>query len=153
MGLAAAGEPQALGREKSDGEMQMPEESRIVPCLSMKIANFNPNHRYRFLVWSPPEQRWLAGLAFAKGDDSIYLAPHLQRQYTLTGHDSRGSDFAIAVEPYQDLHVSFHESGAVNLTAAGRRIELRGKQPTGPHCRSGGRALRTYILGFAITIR
>jgi hypothetical protein len=111
----------------------MPGESRIVPFVSLTIADFNPNHKYRFLVWVPPEQRWLAHLAFAKGDDSIYLAPHLQRQYTLTGHDCGGSDFAIVVEPHHDLHVSFHESGAVNLTAGGRRIELRGKEPTAPH--------------------
>ena len=107
----------------------MKEQASKVFALSARIINFNPNHKYRFLVWAPPTQHWLANLAFARNDDSIYISPQLQRSYTISGHRGHDEGHNVVVEPDQDIHLSFHHSGVVNLTIAGERIELRRERP------------------------
>lgn len=103
-----------------------------VPALSLTVTNFNPNHKYRFLMLMP-SLRWLVELAFAGRDDSIYLAPRVQQDYMLVGRDSDENPFEISVSPSQDLHLSLHDSGIVNLTAARRRIKIRHQPPDARH--------------------
>lgn len=109
----------------------MPTESYQVPGLSLIFRNFNPNHKHRLLVWIPPCQRWLANLAFAKNDESIYLSPQLNKTYTLTAVNSQGEHFETSADASNELHFSFHETGIVNLTIAQRRIQLRSPQREG----------------------
>jgi hypothetical protein len=109
--------------------------TRIVPFLTISIANFNPNHKYRFLALMP-SLRWFADLAFAGRDDSIYIAPRLQQHYMLVGQDCGGNAFETSVDPSQDLHVSLHHSGVVNLTIGERRFEI-GRQTGVPALRLG----------------
>jgi len=72
-----------------------------------------------------PSLRRLANLAFAGGDDSIYIAPRLQQTYILAGRDTSGRPFQVSVQPPQDLHLSLHHTGTVNLTTGGHRYEIR----------------------------
>ena len=95
-----------------------------VPCLKLVIANVNPNHKLRFLFLMPAT-RWLADIAFAGGDNSIYVAPHLEVTYTLIGRTVSGEEFAVQAQPGQDLHFSLHRSGIVNLTVGDQQFRIR----------------------------
>ena len=103
-----------------------------VPVLSLTVSNFNPNHKCRFVLLTP-SLRWLADLAFAGSDDSIYVAPRLQQPYTLAGRGSSGTQFQVVVDPPQDLHLSLHHSGTVNLTVGAQRFEIRRERPEAFH--------------------
>jgi hypothetical protein len=105
-----------------------------VPVLTLTVANFNPNHKYRFLLLMPL-LRWFVDLAFAGRDDSIYIVPHLQQVYTLAGSDSGGVPFEAVVDPTQGLHLSLHHSGTVNLTIRDRRFKIRQQPPEAFHGR------------------
>jgi hypothetical protein len=94
-----------------------------VPLMSYTLPNFNPNHKYRILLM--PWLFWVADLAFAVRDDSIYIAPQLRHAYTLPGRESSGASFKVFVQPPRNLHLSLHHLGTVNLTTGGRRIEIR----------------------------
>ena len=116
----------------------MPQEKEIeesvvgnehkVPYLSLEIGDFSPRHKFRFVLFTPPPFRFLCDVSFVKRDESIYLAPHVNDVYALVGRESDGSEFKAQVKPSEDLHLSLHDSGMVNLTAGQRRYTLQGSQ-------------------------
>jgi hypothetical protein len=95
-----------------------------VPFLSLTIEKFNPNHRVRFLT-SFPSVRYLFDLSTAVGDDSFYLFPKLAQETSIQEPDQNGGTVTRTVPPTGDVHMSFHESGAVNIHTGGIRRLLR----------------------------
>jgi hypothetical protein len=97
--------------------------SPSVPFISVTISDFNPNHKYRIVLM--PSLHRLANLSFAGGDDSIYIAPRLQQTYILAGRDSGDRPFQVSLQTSQDLHLSLHHTGTVNLTIGDQRYQIR----------------------------
>jgi len=111
----------------------MADLGRRVPVLSLTVGKFNPNHRVRFLT-SWPSTRFLFDLSTAVGDDSFYLAPKLAQETSIQEPDPNGGTVTRTVPPAGDVHLSFHESGAVNIHTGGIRRLLRpGGAGRGPH--------------------
>jgi hypothetical protein len=100
--------------------------SKQISYLTFTIDNFNPNHKIRFVAFGNPPCH-LFDLASAVGDDSFYLAPLLSRPITV----HRAGGFAGLVEvaggPSHQIHLSFHESGAVNLHIGNSNLRVRSK--------------------------
>lgn len=101
----------------------MAETGRQVPYLTFTLSHFNPNHRLRFVGLVSPI-RYLFDLSSAVGDDSFYLAPKLMHDVSIQQQlPDRASIVHRATAG--DLHLSIHESGAVNLHAGGESQSLR----------------------------
>jgi len=120
--------------------------SESVPYVSLTVDAFNPNHRLRFLGLADPT-RYLFDLATAVGDDSFYLAPKFERPTTVSDQNNRLPTGGIEVPPDGDFHVSFHQSGAVNLHLLGSRRLLR---PAGAGRGQSGLAARLVFNSTAL---
>jgi hypothetical protein len=95
--------------------------------IQQVMRDFNPNHKYKFLLFNPPDMRWIFNLGFAVRDESIYIAPQLSKEVTIRGSDAAGLPYAPVVPLSTDLHLSIHHSGVANLAAGGRQVQLRGE--------------------------
>ncbi len=95
-----------------------------VSYLTFTVENFNPNHRVRFISLTEPTC-YLFDLSTAVADDSFYLAPKLRQPITIQITDQEGQAISAAAAPTEDVHLSFHDSGAVNLHAGGSRYTMR----------------------------
>ena len=97
-------------------------------ALDLTLNELNPNHKYRMALMSPLSRHWLAELGVVRADESVYLMPLINRPCTFTvGGSSR--DRTRQVSPSTGMHVSFHDSGAINVYLGEERVPLR--SPTG----------------------
>lgn len=87
------------------------------------MTPLNPNHKVRLVLL--PAMRWIADIKFAAKDDSLYLIPHVEQIYEITGKDADGTDFQESLAPGIPLHVSYHATGTLNLTLGPKRITVR----------------------------
>jgi hypothetical protein len=115
----------------------MTKSVRQVPYLSLTIDEFNPNHRIRFVAFASPI-RYLFDLSTAVGDESFYLAPKLANEVSVQLRVAGQAPIAHTASG-ADLHLSLHESGAVNLHSGGQRQSLR---PAGAGRGAQGLAVR-----------
>ena len=108
----------------SDDPGKLPEGT--VPYLSMTFINQNPNHKFLLPSDDRESERFIyvADLGFVQKDDSVYVVPHLTREYTLRAQDARsGEPVTLAMRPGQGVHMSLDESGAINMEHVGRADE------------------------------
>jgi hypothetical protein len=128
--------------------MRDDQRTREVPVLTFTVSNFNPNHRVRFVGFSIPTIRYLFDLSSAVGDDSFYLAPKFVMDAVISGQQPGQAPLIKKAGPGDELHLSFHESGAVNLHVAGVRTVLRsddtGRGPQGLTLRLVFSSLRLF---------
>lgn len=95
-----------------------------IPVLTTSWP-WNPNHRYRFYVIGLDHvPRWLFTIRFSNKDQSLYLTPLYEREYSVQSMGS-GQDTHFKQSPGSDFHLSLHESGIVNLTTSDGRVRLR----------------------------
>lgn len=82
-----------------------------VPTLNLSFKNLNANHKLKFYLQGV-KFYWLFRLTFARSDNSIYLTPIFKTPPLFK--------LANSEEPKQitniDFHISFHDSGIVNVT-------------------------------------
>ncbi|MCI0402287.1 MAG: hypothetical protein L0212_02045 [Acidobacteria bacterium] len=100
--------------------------SNRILTLDITLAELNPNHKYRLALFGL-DSRWLADLSFVKRDESIYLMPLIDREYTLDLPDSLGQRIQHQVLPNSGFHISLHASETINITVGGRRVGSRTK--------------------------
>ena len=103
----------------------MSSQEKSVPFLTLEYGEVNPNHKLKLLALVIPQNRWITNVAFARNDDSIYLAPQLDRIFTIVGLDKDGIQFSFVSSPGADIHVSLHNSGVVNITIGEINHRLR----------------------------
>jgi len=105
--------------------MSSDEQSRRGVAINMTLPAVNPNHKYRLVLMSPGEWRWLADLAFAVSDDSIYFMPLVTREYTSVFFDGSGAQSTHTIVPNTGFRFSFHASGIVNVDYGKERARIR----------------------------
>jgi len=93
-------------------------------ALDLTLRELNPNHKYRMLLTAPPSLHWLAELGVVKSDESVYLMPLVDRPATVSVLDSSKS-MSYELLPNSGAHVSFHESGAINVFLGKDKLALR----------------------------
>jgi hypothetical protein len=103
----------------------MSSQGNSVPFLSLEYGEVNPNHKLKLLALVIPQNHWITNVAFARNDDSIYLAPQLDRTFTIVGLDRDGVQFSFESSPGTDIHISLHNSGIVNITVGEVNHRLR----------------------------
>ncbi len=103
--------------------MSPPDNS--VPFMSLDYGEVNPNHKLKLLALFVPENRWVANMAFARNDDSIYLAPQFDKDVTVVGLDKEKVAFSVSSPPDGEVHISLHGSGVVNLSIQSESHRLR----------------------------
>ena len=109
--------------------MSLPPNS--VPFLSLDYGEVNPNHKLKLLALIGLENRWVANMAFARNDDSIYLAPQFDRDVTVVGLDNEKVAFSTLSPPDGEVHISLHGSGVVNLSIGSESHRLRNPHQQG----------------------
>lgn len=102
-----------------------------IMALDLTLAELNPNHRYRLALLGL-DSRWLADLSFVRRDESVYLMPLIQREYTIGLADSNGARGEFRVLPDSGFHISLHSSGTVNITFGTQRVRLRSRSESEP---------------------
>jgi len=102
----------------------MTDANRQVSCLTFTIANYNPNHTIRFVGLDDPI-RYLFDLSTAVNDDSFYVAPKFAQDVSLQERHPARTPVNHTASNSGDLHLSLHESGAVNLHVTGTKTRLR----------------------------
>lgn len=96
--------------------------------LDITLAELNPNRKYRLALSvspPPPIHYWLADLRFAATNDSVYLMPLIEHEYTVVAPDSAGNPKQYRVRPRSSFHISLHEQGVVSMSSRGQNILLR----------------------------
>jgi hypothetical protein len=93
-------------------------------ALDLTLRELNPNHKYRMLLTAPPALHWLAELGVVKSDESVYLMPLVDRSARVAVLDSSKSK-SYEFSPNSGMHISFHESGAINLFLGEDKLALR----------------------------
>ncbi|MCH7686924.1 MAG: hypothetical protein IH899_09625, partial [Planctomycetes bacterium] len=102
------------------------QEDQRVMALDVRLRQLNPKHKYHLaLMTIPPPFYWLAYLGVVKEDESLYLMPLVERDCTLTMLNCAGHRGQHQVLPNSGLHISFHDSGVVNVCFGEERIRLR----------------------------
>lgn len=104
----------------------MDSQERQVIALDLTLRELNHNHKYRMarMILPPPFYR-LADLGIVKQDESLYLMPLIECEYTLTMSNSAGHRSEHPVLPNSGLHIYLHDSGVVNVCFGTERIRLR----------------------------
>jgi hypothetical protein len=103
--------------------------------IDLTLRELNPNHRYRMALMGLPPFHWLAELGVVKRDESLYLMPLIEREYTVSVLSSTGHVGQYQVLPNSGLHISYHDSGAVKATFGAQELVLR--NPTGSRAALG----------------
>ncbi len=97
---------------------------RNIPVITM-VWPWNPNHKYKFYVLGVDAvPRWLLTVWFSNKDQSIYVTPLYDREYSVQSVGS-GERESYRHRPGADFHLSLHESGVVNLTTSETQERLR----------------------------
>ena len=100
----------------------------MVIGLDIALAELNPNDKYRLALSvspSPPIHYWLADLRFAATNESVYLIPLIEHEYTVVVPDSAGNPKQYRVRPRSSFHISLHERGVVRVSSRGQNIVVR----------------------------
>jgi hypothetical protein len=103
----------------------MSNQGNSIPFLSLEYGDVNPNHKLKLLALVIPQNHWITNIAFARNDDSLYLAPQLNRTFTLVGLDKDRVQFSFESSPGADIPLSLHDSGVVNITVGEVNHRLR----------------------------
>src|SRR5688572_25467128 len=112
--------------DQSGNESLQPTDSnQRVITLDLTLAELNPNHKYRLALVRLPPNHWLADLKFAVKDDSVYVAPLFDHEYTIQLADAHGAREQYQVPPRCGFHLSIHASGVVNVSFGAHRVRLR----------------------------
>ncbi len=86
---------------------------------------WNPKHNYRFYAIGAIEApRCLLTVGFSNKDQSIYVTPLYDREYSVQSVGS-GKRTCYRHRLGADFHLSLHESGVVNLTTSETQTFLR----------------------------
>jgi len=88
---------------------------------------WNPGHAYRlYVVGSAEKCRRLFRFWFSKKDQSLYLMPLYDREFTVqTLGPGEPAAYAHCPGPKKDFHLSLHERGVVKLTTCSAQPILR----------------------------
>ena len=97
--------------------------SAEIPMMDLSWP-LNPNHKCRFYVERGWESRWLLSVSFSNKDESLYVTPLYAREYVVQSIGG-GARTSFAHDPGANFHLSFHESGVVNLTTSQANARLR----------------------------
>ena len=94
-----------------------------------------PNHKvvfYASLLDGPVGLVPVFYLRFVARDQSLYLIPKKKSGSIVSGINSLGTSFRQNVEITDDFHISFHESGVVNVTLGNDKYRIREANGLGP---------------------
>jgi hypothetical protein len=92
-------------------------------AMDLTLSEIDPKLKYLLAVTGFASSHWLAQLGAVRADESLYLMPMLGRACEVISLSSKGTQTYVA-PPNSGLHVSFHDSGAINLVSGENRWRL-----------------------------